>query len=60
MKVRDLQEKLSGYNQDAEIEVLVNNYPQEFIILFGCTEQCTPENCEQVSLYVHSTCESEV
>jgi hypothetical protein len=59
MKVRDLQTKLSRFNQDAEIEIVVNNYPQKFSVLFGTSEGCTPENCEQVSFYVEHMCESE-
>ena len=59
MKVKELIEKLNTYNPDANIDVVVNGYPKEFEICYGCAEGCTKENCECVSLHVN-TCEEQI
>ena len=54
MKVKELIEKLSTYNLDATIDVVVKSYPKEFEICCGYAEGCTKENCECVSLHVNT------
>lgn len=49
--VADLIEALKEYNLDAEVHVIIGNYPQPFSLFYGSSEGCTKENCESVAIY---------
>ena len=55
MKVRDLIEKLKEYNQDAEVQTVVDNYPQQFTIMYGSSDGCLKHNCDHVSFVIGGT-----
>lgn len=59
MKVYELIEKLNKYNQNADINVVVNGFSKEFEIYFGGSEGCQPYNCDCVDLMVDTLCEEE-
>lgn len=59
MKVYELVKKLNGYNQNADINVVVNGYPKEFEICSGGGEGCSPINCDRVDFMVDTPCEEE-
>ena len=59
MKVKELQEKLQRVNPEAEVEVIVNNYPQKFTLVHGGSEGCTEKNCRDWGFYVDDMCDSE-
>lgn len=52
MKVKDLIKELADYNMDAEVEVTVNGYPEEYEI--NCTggEGVQKHNAEAVVISV--------
>ena len=52
MKVKELLEKLSEYNLEADISIVLNNSARDFEICYGTSEGCTKENCDEVNLYV--------
>lgn len=54
MKVFELIDKLSRYNPEADIDVVVNGYPKPFEISFGTSEGCTPQTCDFVGLMVET------
>ena len=57
MKVKEMIEKLSEYNPEATLCVLVHNYPIDFEICYGTSEGCTKENCDSVDIMVNGVCE---
>lgn len=57
MKIKELLQKLATVNPEAEVQVVVNNYPQLFSLAFGNAEGCTQENCTTFSFYVDSMCD---
>jgi len=60
MKVKELIQKLSEYNSDAEMSVIVHNHKEEFSITFGGgSEGESKQNCKEVSFYLNKLCESE-
>jgi len=60
MKVKELMQKLSEYNFDAEMSVIAHNYKEEFSITYGSgSEGETKENCKEVNFYVDRLCQSE-
>lgn len=54
MKVRELIEELSNYNQEAEFEIVVGDNPEKFEICYGNSEGCTKSKCDVVSIFVNS------
>ena len=60
MKIKELIEKLHEYNENAIVEVIVNNYPQEFSICYGGSDGVTKEECDSVSFYVDDLCNNEI
>lgn len=60
MKVKELIEKLGEYNQNANVEFLVNGMPQEFEICYGGSEGCTKSTCDEVVFMVGTNCDEEV
>ena len=59
MKVYELVKKLVEYNQNADVNVVVNGYPKEFEICYGSSEGCQPYNCDCVDLLVDTSCGEE-
>ena len=59
MKVYELVKKLNRYNQNADINVVVNGYPKEFEICYGSSEGCQPYNCDCVVLMLDTSCDEE-
>lgn len=59
MKVRELIDELGEVNQEAEIEVIVHNYPRDFEICFGGSDGCDKETCDSVSIYANEFNEKE-
>ena len=58
MTVKEIIDKLSKYNLDAEINVVVNGFDRPFTICFGYSEGVTKTNCETVDLMVDYICEA--
>lgn len=58
MTVKEIIDKLSKYNLDAEINVVVNGYTRLFTICFGDSEGVTKTNCKTVDLMVDAICEA--
>ena len=52
MKVKELIEKISKYNPEADFNIIVDSMPTEFEICFGRSEGCTMKDCESVDLFV--------
>ena len=52
MTVKELINKLSEYNLEAEINVFVDGFDRPFTICFGGSEGVTKANCETVDLMV--------
>ena len=52
MTVKEIIDKLSEYNLDAEINVVVDGFDRPFEICFGISEGVTKTNCETVDLMV--------
>ena len=52
MTVKEIINKLSGYNSEAEINVVVDGYVKPYTICFGGAEGVTKANCEAVDLMV--------
>ena len=52
MKLKNLMEQLRGYNQEAEVSVVVDNQSENFSLAFGNSEGVTKETCETISFYV--------
>ena len=52
MTVKEIIDKLSKYNLEAEINVVVDGYARPFTICFGDSEGVTKTNCETVDLTV--------
>ena len=50
MTVKELIEKLDGYNQQAEVKVVAHNTMSDFDITFGTSEGCEKETCDTVFL----------
>ena len=50
MIVKEMINKLSEYNLDAEINVFVDGFDRPFTICFGGSEGVTKANCETVDL----------
>ena len=52
MTVKEIINKLSEYNLEAEINVFVDGFDRPFTICFGGSEGVTKANCETVDLIV--------
>ena len=52
MKLKDLMKQLCGYNQEADVSVIVHNKREEFSLSCGGGDGCTKENCSSVGFYV--------
>ena len=52
MTVKEIIDKLSEYNFEAEINVVVDGYVRPYTICFGNSEGVTKTNCETVDLMV--------
>ena len=52
MTVKEIIDKLSEYNLEAEINVFVDGFDRPFTICFGGSEGVTKANCETVDLIV--------
>ena len=52
MTVKEIINKLSEYNPEAEINVVVDGYVKPYTICFGGAEGVTKANCEAVDLMV--------
>lgn len=57
MTVKEIIDKLSEYNLEAEINVVVDGYVKPYTICFGGAEGTTKTNCEAVDLMVDDICE---
>ena len=57
MTVKELINKLSEYNLEAEINVVVGGYIKPYTICFGGAEGVSKVNCEAVDLMVDDICE---
>ena len=58
MTVKEIIDKLSEYNLEAEINVVVDGFDRSFTIYFGYSEGVTKTNCETVDLMVDDICEA--
>lgn len=52
MTVKEIIDKLSGYNLDAKFNIVVDGFDRPFEICFGISEGVTKTNCETVDLVV--------
>ena len=52
MTVKELINKLSEYNLEAEINVVVDGYVKPYTICYGGAEGVSKANCETVDLMV--------
>lgn len=52
MTVREMIDKLSEYNPEAEFNIVIDGFDRPFKICFGGSEGCTKANCEDVELMV--------
>ena len=52
MTVKEIIDKLSEYNSEAKINVVVDGFERPFAICFGCSEGVVKTNCETVDLMV--------
>lgn len=52
MTVKEIIDKLSEYNSEAKINVVVDGYARPFTICFGDSEGVTKTNCETIYLMV--------
>ena len=52
MTVKEIINKLSEYDLEAEINVVVDGFDRPFTICFGSSEGVTKANCETVDLMV--------
>ena len=50
MKVKELIDKLNTYNQEADVEIIINHSPVTFKILYGGGDGCNKRNCDYVCL----------
>ena len=58
MTVKEIIDKLSKYNLDAEINVVIDGYTKPFTICFGDSDGVTKINCETVDLMDDDICEA--
>ena len=54
MKVKEVAEILSKVNPEAEFQVIVSGYPQEFTLTHGGSEGCTLANCDDFGPMVNA------
>ena len=59
MTVKEIIDKLSEYNLEAEINVFVDGFDRPFTICFGGSEGVTKAHCETVDLMVGDIGEEE-
>ena len=59
MTIKEIIDKLSGYNLEAEINIVVDGYVKPYTICFGGAEGVTKANCEAVDLIVDDISEVE-
>ena len=52
MTVKEIIDKLSEYNSEAKINVIVDGFERPFKICFGYSEGIVKTNCETVDLMV--------
>ncbi len=57
MKVREVIDKLSHYNGNAEFCIVVNGRTKPFEICYGNSEGCTPQNCQCVDFMIDTESE---
>lgn len=58
MTVKEIIDKLSEYNLEAKINVVVDGFDRPFMICFGGSDGVTKINCETVDLMVDDICEA--
>jgi len=56
MTVKELIEKLTTYNMDAEVSVIAHNKPHDFSLTYGGAEGCDKKTAPRVSFYVDDLC----
>lgn len=54
MKVKEMIEKLSKYNGEADFGVVVKGRLEPFEVCYGGSEGCTPSNCDHVTIMVNA------
>lgn len=59
MKVKELAEILGKVNPEAEFQVIVSGYPQEFTLTHGGSEGCTLATCDDFGPMVNEGEDSE-
>ena len=52
MTVKEIIDKLSEYNPEAEFNVVIDGFNRTFAICFGISEGVAKTNCETVDLMV--------
>lgn len=52
MTVKEIIDKLSEYNLEAKLNIVVDGFDRPFTICFGCSEGVVKTNCETVDLMV--------
>ena len=57
MTVKELINKLSEYNSEAEVNIVVDGYVKPYTICFGGAEGVSKANCEAVDLMVDDICD---
>ena len=57
MKVKEIIEKLSKYNEEAEFNIVVKGRIKPFEVCFGSSEGCTPKNCQCVDFMIDTESE---
>ena len=58
MKVKEIIEKLSKYNGEAEFNVVVKGRVEPFEVCYGSSEGCTPLTCDCVDLFINTESEA--
>ena len=48
MKLKDFLDRLSRYNLEADVKVVVGSDSKDFEVCFGGGDGCTPENCDSI------------
>ena len=59
IKIKEIIQKLSEYNQEAEFRVIAHNKVEPFTFSFGGWNGCNKSNCEEVNLFLDKICISE-
>lgn len=59
MNVKDLREYLADFQDAAKVEVVVNNYPVKFSIMWGGSDGCTKTTAINICFIIDGTHEVE-